>query len=56
MSLTLSTMGMCDVHEVALSDGLSASAGLVVLVRLARRVRLALWHGTDAAAAPRPAA
>jgi MFS transporter, PAT family, beta-lactamase induction signal transducer AmpG len=39
-----------------LSDGLLAFAGLVVLVWLARRVRLALWHSTIGAAAAGPTA
>ena len=40
------------ITGLLLSDGLLGFAGLVVLVWLARRVRLVLWHGTVAAAAP----
>jgi Major Facilitator Superfamily len=44
------------ITGLLLSDGLLAFAGLLVLVWLARRVRLALWHGTVSGAASGPTA
>lgn len=40
------------ITGLLLSDGLLAFAGLAAIVWLARRVRLTLWQGTVAAAAP----
>jgi MFS transporter, PAT family, beta-lactamase induction signal transducer AmpG len=42
------------VTGLLLSDGLLAFAGLVVILWLARRVRLALWEGAVAVTAPSP--
>jgi MFS transporter, PAT family, beta-lactamase induction signal transducer AmpG len=42
------------ITGLLLSDGLLGFAGLLVVVWLARRVQLALWHGTAIAAAPVP--
>jgi hypothetical protein len=44
------------ITGLLLSDGLLAFAGLAVLVWLARRVHLALWHGRVGAAASGPTA
>jgi MFS transporter, PAT family, beta-lactamase induction signal transducer AmpG len=44
------------ITGLLLSDGLLAFTGMALLVWLARRVRLALWHGTVSPAAPGPMA
>jgi predicted MFS family arabinose efflux permease len=44
------------ITGLLLSDGLLAFAGLLVLAWLARRVRLALWHGTVGGTASGPTA